>query len=228
MCARYPDHVWHIDLTIVANGSGLWLPWPPFSQLQIWPFCWWVAVVVDQFTRRVVDLAVFRTQPDSLDIRLSLLKAFKRVGAIPRHLISDQGSQFRCPGFRRWCKQYGIRNRFGAVGRYGSIAIVERFIRTLKDEWTHRTMALAKTSMADHLWRYAIWYNRHRPHQGLKGKTPQEMADPKAPVIIRLEPRPNYPLSGEGIVRLTRPIRLNIASFRGEPRLPILKLKLAA
>jgi hypothetical protein len=39
---------------------------------------------------------------------------------------------------KAWCKRKGIRPRFGAVGKYGSIAVVERFIRTLKDECTRR------------------------------------------------------------------------------------------
>jgi hypothetical protein len=35
--------------------------------------------------------------------------------------------------FSGWCRERGIRPRFGAVGRQGSIAVVERMIRTVND-----------------------------------------------------------------------------------------------
>ena len=41
---------------------------------------------------------------------------------------------FRCDGFKCWCRRKTIRVRYGAVGRHGSIAVIERFIKTLKDE----------------------------------------------------------------------------------------------
>ncbi len=52
--AKYPNHLWHADLTAVPTGAGLCTPWLPFALPQQWPFCWWVAVVVDHFSRRVV------------------------------------------------------------------------------------------------------------------------------------------------------------------------------
>ncbi|MBT7056589.1 MAG: helix-turn-helix domain-containing protein [Lentisphaerae bacterium] len=38
--ARYPDHTWHVDLTLVPIGGGFWTVWRPFARLQRWPF--WV------------------------------------------------------------------------------------------------------------------------------------------------------------------------------------------
>ena len=52
---------------------------------------------------------------------------FTRSGA-----ASDHGNQLTDEGFRRWCTRRGMRQRVGAVGKYGSIAVVERFIRTLR------------------------------------------------------------------------------------------------
>jgi transcriptional regulator with XRE-family HTH domain len=49
--ARFPNHVWHIDLTTVPTVSGFWVAWAPQSLSQRWPFCWWVAVIVDHFSR---------------------------------------------------------------------------------------------------------------------------------------------------------------------------------
>ena len=45
--AKEPNHVWQMDLTTVPIGGGFWTTWLPFALSQRWPFCWWVAVVVD-------------------------------------------------------------------------------------------------------------------------------------------------------------------------------------
>jgi transposase InsO family protein len=45
--SRRPNHTWLIDLTIVPTTSGFWVPWLPFAIAQRWPFCWWVAIVID-------------------------------------------------------------------------------------------------------------------------------------------------------------------------------------
>jgi transposase InsO family protein len=61
-------------------------------------------------------------------------------GAAPRHLITDHGSQFTDEAFGRWCARRRIRQRFGAVGKYGSIDVVERFIGSMKNECTRRLL----------------------------------------------------------------------------------------
>lgn len=43
--ASEPNHVWQVDLTLVPTAAGFWVPWLPFSILQLWPFSWWVACV---------------------------------------------------------------------------------------------------------------------------------------------------------------------------------------
>src|SRR5207249_5363351 len=110
----------------------------PLALPPIWPFCWWVAIVVDHFSRRVMGVAVFTKEPSSKQVRTLLDRAIAIAGAGPRHLITDQGIQFTAKGFGRWCRRLDIKQRFGAVGKFGSIAIIERVIRTLKSECTRR------------------------------------------------------------------------------------------
>ena len=45
--ANYPNHVWGLDTTAVPTSAGFWTTCLPFSFAQSWPFCWWVAVVID-------------------------------------------------------------------------------------------------------------------------------------------------------------------------------------
>ncbi len=55
--ANYPNHVWGLDTTAVPTSAGFWTSWLPLSFAQSWPFCWWVAVVVDHWSRRSLGLA---------------------------------------------------------------------------------------------------------------------------------------------------------------------------
>ena len=57
--SKYPNHVWHVDLTTVPTGAGFWCSWLPFALPQRWPFCWWVGVIIDHFSRRVMGFATF-------------------------------------------------------------------------------------------------------------------------------------------------------------------------
>jgi len=133
--AKRPNHVWHIDLTVLPTGTGHWCSWLPWALPQCWPFCWWLAIVVDHYSRRAMGFAIFRRPPSGVEIRAFLGRTMHAAGAAPKHLISDKGAQFwPSRAYKRWCKRCGIKPRFGAIGRHGSIAVVERLIKTIKSE----------------------------------------------------------------------------------------------
>ena len=130
-----------------ATDPGLFraapTPCPNRSQQglpQCWPFCWWVVVVIDHYSRRAMGFAAFPKRPKSLAVRTFLGKAISRANAMPKYLIRDTGSAFWCEDFKNRCRRKGIRPRFGAVGQPRYIAVVERFIRPLKDEGTRRIL----------------------------------------------------------------------------------------
>jgi putative transposase len=113
------------------------VPWVPHSLPNVFPFGLFLGAVMDQWTRRIVAVKLFLKQPTEQQI-VELLKAgIAKEGAAPKHLISDQGSQFG-EGYLRWCEKNGVRPRFGAVGEHRSIAVIERFWRSLKHEWWRR------------------------------------------------------------------------------------------
>jgi transposase InsO family protein len=87
------------------------------------------------------------------------------AGAKPKYIISDKGPQFWCKASMRWCRRRKIRPRFAAVGHYGSIAVAERFIRTLKEEGLRRVpVPLNLREMREQISAIACWYNACRPH----------------------------------------------------------------
>jgi putative transposase len=174
--ATHPNHVWHLDLTTIPTIGGFWISWWPFAIPQRWPFCWWVAVVVDHFSRRVMGIAKFKKEPRANDMTQFLGRACRTNRCHPEHVISDHGPQFTAERFGTWSRRRGIRQRFGAVGKYGSIAIVERFIRSLKNECTRllAIVPLAGAAFGRELDDYAAWYNAERPHSRFGARTPDE------------------------------------------------------
>lgn len=132
VASKCPNHVWHVDLTVVPTSSGFWTSWSPFSLPQHWPFCWWVAVVLDHYSRCILGMGVFKVCPTSSAVQSLLGQVIRKVRAKPKYLVCDKGKQFWCGSFKEWCRRKGVQPRFGAVGKRGSIAVVERFVGSLK------------------------------------------------------------------------------------------------
>jgi transposase InsO family protein len=87
------------------------------SSTNLWPYCWWVVPVLDHYSRRVLDFAVFRTQPSSAKVRRFLDRAIAKTGTAPKLLITESGVQFTSKEFRPWRNRHGIHHRKGAAGR---------------------------------------------------------------------------------------------------------------
>ena len=173
------------------------MSWLPFALPQVWPFCWWVGVAVAHLSRRVMGLAVFTKEPSSNTVQAFLDSAIEAAGTSPGHLITDQGVQFTAKGFKRWCRRRGIRHRFGAVGKFGSIAIIERLMRTIKNECTRRLVLVPfrRANFIRELSLWTAWYNADRPHEALVARTPDEVYFNRRPACRspRFEPRSRWP-----------------------------------
>jgi len=196
MTSNRPNHLWHVDLTAIPTFGGYWCSWLPCALPQVWPFCWWIAVAVDHYSWRVMGVALFRTPPSSEAIRAFLGRAISAAGQAPHHLVCDKGSQFWCGGFKEWCRRRNIRPRFGAVGQHGSIAVVERFIRTLKCEGLRGLLVPFRYDAMRQEWLHVVgWHNAHRPHTTLNGCTPDEAHFGHFPASRkpRIEPLPHWP-----------------------------------
>ena len=114
----------------------------------------------------------------------------------PKHLIVDQGPEFDSEHFKdRWCKAMNILPRFGAVGKHGSIAVVERLHRTVKEVLRLITIPEVQGQFEVELGLIIDWYNEHRPHETLGGRTPNEVyfSRPAANEQPRIEPRKRWP-----------------------------------
>ncbi|CAN5311535.1 hypothetical protein BH09MYX1_BH09MYX1_61470 [soil metagenome] len=195
--AKAVHDLWHVDLTILPTVTGWWTPWVPFALLQRWPFCFWLGAVLDHVSRSVVAWKLWTSQPTAEDVVDLLELARTNADRAPRHIVSDRGAQFQ-GAYVAWCVTNGAKPRYGVVGKHGSIAVLERFWRSLKSEMLRRLsiVPLAMPRMAEELTAYVAWYHEHRPHQGLDGRTPREVLDGGVAACDRprFETRPRFPL----------------------------------
>jgi transposase InsO family protein len=228
LVAKGPDHIWHVDLTTIPTSLGFWVPWPPFSRPQRWPFCWWAAIAVDHASRLVIGIALFKRRPTAAQVTAFLSITMRRSGSRPRHIIADKGKEFFCRPFKAWCRLHGIRPRFGAIGQHGSIAVVERFIRSMKSECAKRIMVpMRLADMRHELACYATWYNEYRPHSALGGRTPLEVHRGNAPACEepRFEPRERWPHQAQISGRAGARLKLVVRRLQGRSHLPIVERK---
>ncbi len=146
--------------------------------------------------------------------------ASRRAAGLPRYTVSDQGSQFQTE-YRAWCASRGVRPRFGAVGKTGSIAIIERFFLSMKNECFRLIVLPLSVSLIEReLDRYLLWYHEHRPHRSLGGATPFEVLAGNLP-LERGPPRRERP-------RDLQPVRLVVFHVGGRAHLPVIELRRAA
>jgi len=237
--ASGPNRVWHLDLTTVPTIGGFWISWWPFAIPQRWPFCWWVAVVVDHLSRRAMGTAHFKREPSAREVTNFLGRLCGRIGRGPGHLITDHGPQFTAEEFDAWCRLRGIQQRFGAIGKYGSLAVIERFIKSMKHECTRLLpiVPLAQSAFGRELDHYVGWYNAERPHSRFGARTPDELYFGSFPACRRprLEPRVRWPRRSpcaqpHALVR-GRPgavIELILEHRAGRNHLPVVSLRRVA
>jgi transposase InsO family protein len=236
--AKYPNHLWHVDLTVVPTSAGFWASWLPFALPQCWPFCWWLVAVLDHYSRRALTIAVFNKQPCSEQLRQVLGQLIARLGTAPKYLVTDAGTQFDCAGFKHWCLRHSIRHRMGAIGKRGSIAVIERFIGSVKREGVRplHVVPLLRRALHREVELYRLWYNGDRAHTTLHGATPDEVYFARRPACRqpRFEPRPRWPRGApcakpQVLIRGQPGVRLQLSvEFVGQCRLPRLTLRHAA
>ncbi len=125
--------------------------------------------------------------------------------------------------------------RFGAIGKHGSIAVTERVILTYKDGCTRRILVpISHKDMIAETELFFEWYNEHRPHMSLGGKTPNETyfglraanAKPRIetrPLAKHSTPcaKPRMCFSG----KVGAKIRVRLEFLEGRLHLPILKVE---
>jgi hypothetical protein len=112
---------------------------------------------------------------------------------------------------------------------------VERLIRSLKEEGLrHTVVSICQRTLESESSRYVAWYNEHRPHTVLRGRTPNEVYFHRRPAnrAPRFEPRKRWPRGSpctrpQTLIRGKPGVRLELNNtFEGGHRhLPVITLR---
>ncbi|WP_242611494.1 integrase core domain-containing protein [Kerstersia gyiorum] len=105
-----------------------------------------------------------------------MIARFGTLGGVPvpSLLRSDNGLVFTSRDYTALVRSYGLRQEFITPHCPQQNGMVERVIRTLKEQCAHRhrfeTLQHASRVIGD----WIRFYNHQRPHQALKMKTPAQ------------------------------------------------------
>ena len=153
---RHPNHVWSVDRTRVWR-SGL--------------FPTWVLVAIDHFSRMVTAVRPLKG-PNAGWVVGALEDAFLHHGA-PKHIVTDQEGVFISDTFRDLLSPWRVKQRVGALGKHGSVAVTEPAILTLKREWLARVPVIRGIDhLAGLLDDFEVYCNQYRGHTTLGGALP--------------------------------------------------------
>jgi putative transposase len=162
--ASVPNARWATDLCRVWAGRDGWAT---------------LALVIDCHTRELLGWHLSRSgkaTTASAALEHALIARFGTLGRVstPFLLRSDNGLVFTSRRYTAFVRGYGLQQEFITPHCPEQNGMVERVIRTLKEQCVHRhrfeTLQHASRVLAD----WIQFYNTRRPHQALAMKTPAE------------------------------------------------------
>ena len=156
----HPNHLWLQDITEIPTLF-------PFLSFHL-------MLVLDACSRLPLAASLHLISPSAARAVALLARAIRTHGR-PRHLVVDQGGQFKAPRFQHFVRGQKVRIRYGAVGKTHSLGLIDRCFRTLKDSLSLRSLRPWNTRELRRRLKLAlIHYAYIRPHASLEGFTPIE------------------------------------------------------
>ena len=162
--AAAPNERWSTDMCRIWAGRDGWAM---------------LALVIDCLTRELLGWHLphsGRATTASSALEHALIARFGTLGKIPTPFLlrSDNALVFTSRDDTALVRSYGLKQKFITPHCPQQNGMVERVIRTLKEQCVHRhrfeTLQHANRAIAD----WIQFYNHRRPHQALKMKTPAE------------------------------------------------------
>jgi putative transposase len=141
---------------------------------------YWVLVVMDQCTRRIVGFGVHRGAVDGVGL-CCMFNAATRRQTLPKYLSSDHDRLFQ---FQRWQANLRILDveEIKTVP-YAPLShpFVERLIGTVRRECLDRTFFWTAADLEMKLRAFQSYYNEYRGHSGREGRPPASIPNSGGP-----------------------------------------------
>jgi putative transposase len=146
----------------------------------------WVMVVMDQFNRRIIGVAVHKKAPDGPDV-CRMFNGIISGSENPQYLSSDNDPLFR---YRQWQANLRIL-QVTEVKTIPYVPLshpfVERLIGTIRREYLDHVPFWTTRDLERKLLLFQEYYNKVRPHQGLDGALPNMKGKSTEPKIVNLK-----------------------------------------
>jgi len=148
------NQVWCIDITYIPMERGFL----------------YLTAIIDVYSRYIVGWSLSNTL--GAECSLNVLKQAINECGKPEIINSDQGSQFTCPLWTEYLKEQGITISMDGKGRALDNIYIERFWRTIKQEYIYIWPAEDGNTLVKGIKEYMNYYNKQRTHQSLGRLTP--------------------------------------------------------
>src|SRR5579872_3471476 len=162
--AQKPNERWATDLCRIWTGRDGWAT---------------LALVIDCHTRELLGWHLSRSgksKTAEAALEQALITRFGCLGRVdvPFLLRSDNGLVFTSRRYTALIRSYGLKQEFITPYSPEQNGLIERAIRTLKEQCTHRQRFETIQHASRVISEWIQFYNYRRPHQALKMKTPAE------------------------------------------------------
>lgn len=144
-----PNQVWSTDISYIAMPNG-------FMYLY---------AIIDVYSRYILGWRLSNDLTTSNCTEL-LDECIAKHGA-PEILNTDQGCQYTSKEWTEALERYGIRISMDSRGRCKDNIWIERFWRTIKQEYIYLNPTDDVTQMRNGISNFVEYYNYRRPHQSL-------------------------------------------------------------
>jgi putative transposase len=146
---EYANQVWAIDITYIPMAHGFM----------------YLTALIDLHSRFIVGWNVHNTL--EAENCLSVLKAALDRYGKPGIINSDQGSQFTCALWTAYLESENIQISMDGKGRATDNIFIERFWRTVKQDYVYLHPANNGKELYDGLDEFLNFYNHEKTHQGI-------------------------------------------------------------
>ena len=144
---------------------------------------YWVLVVMDQYTRRIIGFGIQAGIADGI----ALCRMFNRAirgQMVPKYLSSDHDPLYRFHQWQTNLRVLGVTEIKTVPYAPLSHPFVERLIGTIRREYLDQTLFWTAADLETKLLEFKNYYNEHHAHAGICGKTP---GDSGVPVCANLQ-----------------------------------------
>lgn len=149
-----PNQVWSTDISYIPMKDG-------FMYLY---------AVIDVYSRFIVGWRLSNTL--SANNCYELLEECIKLYGAPEIVNSDQGSQYTTKRWEELLTKHGIKVSMDGRGRCKDNIWIERFWRTVKQEYIYLNPADTVDELRRGIKEFIAYYNYRRPHQSLSMSLP--------------------------------------------------------